>query len=55
MGECFNCDSSASQQYTLTLEDATVLADVLLCGECAADFRTVEWIELTELPASTSH
>jgi hypothetical protein len=45
MGECFNCDASASDRYTLILEGSTVLADVLICGECSADFQTVEWIE----------
>jgi hypothetical protein len=49
MGECFNCDASASDRYTLVLEGSTVLEDVLLCDECSADFRTVEWIELEAL------
>ncbi|MFC6735699.1 hypothetical protein [Halolamina salina] len=52
MDECFNCNSSASDRYTLTLEGSTVLEEVLICGECSGDFQTIEWIEL-EAPSSS--
>lgn len=46
MGECFSCAQSASEYYTLVLEDSKIIEHVLVCEECMADFRDTEWIEV---------
>lgn len=52
-GECFICVGPATERYTLVLEDDTRVEAKLLCEECVADVRDVEWIDVYEGPVLT--
>jgi len=52
---CFNCAGSASNQYTLILEDSIVFTNVSICAECLPEFQRESWIDIHGTSVGIEH
>jgi hypothetical protein len=48
--KCFICVESASNRYTVILDQSKCLEQNLICDDCITDLEQEEWIELSEEP-----
>lgn len=50
LGECFTCNMEGAERQTFILDSAKVIEDKLICEDCLAEFKELEWIEVKDDP-----